>query len=107
MEEANKRIRRWKKQGNPRKWLNLSGLGLTELPPIPSNVRRLDCRCNRLSTFQNMLPTRLNRLRCGYNLFQTLTGLPTQLKSLHCAWSGGKYLLDNLPDSIEYINADQ
>ena len=70
MEEALRRIRRWKKQKKPRKWLNLSGLGLTELPLIPSKVRRLLCVRNQLKTFDN-LPKRLQELACGGNTFET------------------------------------
>ncbi len=107
MEEARRRIRRWKKQHNPRKWLNLSGLGLTELPQIPSKVRRLNCSSNCLVAFMNTLPIGLKQLRCGYNAFQTFDRLPPQLKTLNCAWSRGMNLLDLLPDSIECIIAEQ
>jgi hypothetical protein len=107
MEEARRRIRRWKKQRNPRKWLNLSGLNLTELPQIPSKVRRLNCSSNYLVAFMNKLPNNLKQLRCGYNTFQTFDSLPPQLKTLNCAWSGGMNLLESLPDSIECIVAEQ
>jgi Leucine-rich repeat (LRR) protein len=107
MEEARRRIRRWKKQKNHRKWLNISGLDLTELPLIPSKVRRLNCKGNALTAFRNALPTQLKQLRCGDNLFQEFDTLPSTLKTLNCAWSRGRNLLDTLPDSIECIVAEQ
>ena len=107
MEEAKRRIRRWKRQKNPRKWLNLMGLNLTELPPIPSKVKKLNCKGNMLSAFYNALPKQLKQLRCGNNLFQKFDTLPVTLKALNCAWSRGANVLDSLPDSIECIVAEQ
>ena len=103
MEEALRRIRRWKKQKKPRKWLNVSGLGLTELPLIPSKVRRLLCVRNQLKTFDN-LPKRLQELACGGNTFETLETLPPNLKKLYCCGVKTLKCINKVPDSIEYMN---
>ena len=57
-----KRIQDWIKQGDENKVLNLSGLGLTELPDnIPESVKYLNCRLNRLTELKD-LPSTLKEL---------------------------------------------
>jgi E3 ubiquitin-protein ligase SspH2 len=119
MEEAHRRIRRWKKLKNPRKWLNLSDLDLTELPPIPSKVRRLNCSFNSISSLSN-LPKRLRRLKCdltndaklprqltylwcGGDQFVQLIDLPNELLTIYIYSAPQLTSIDKLPDSIQHI----
>lgn len=103
---ALKRIRSWKKAKNPRKWLNLSYLDLTELPPLPSNVRRLNCSGNMIIDFTSTkFPKGLRTLRCWNNELQTLKGLPNLLLSIECHYNYELSSLDDIPDSVQYIDA--
>jgi E3 ubiquitin-protein ligase SspH2 len=102
---ALKRIRCWKKKKNPRKWLNLSYLNLTELPPLPSNVRRLNCSGNMITDFTNTkIPKGIKKLRCWRNELQTLKGLPNSLLSIECHYNYDLVSIDDIPDSVEYID---
>lgn len=80
---ALRRIRSWKKAKNPRKWLNLSYLNLTELPPLPSKLRRL---------------------KCDSNLLISLKGLPTGLLELECSCNDTLTSIDDIPDTIKHIS---
>jgi len=52
MEEANRRITEWQQNGNVNAILNLSNLGLTELPILPANLKNLNCDENQLTVYQ-------------------------------------------------------
>jgi Leucine-rich repeat (LRR) protein len=63
--------------------LNLSGLSLKELPPLPANLEYLRCECNRLTTLPD-LPANLQILTCGNNALTTLPKLPGGVYYLQC-----------------------
>jgi Leucine-rich repeat (LRR) protein len=80
MEEAKERIRNWRSG-----MLDLSYLGLTELPEIPAGVTELDCKINQLTSLPDTLPSGLIELSCDYNQLTTLPDtLPTGLRMLIC-----------------------
>jgi hypothetical protein len=99
---ALRRIRSWKKARNPRKWLNLSYLNLTELPPLPSNLRRLKCYRNLLTTLEG-LPKGLKYIWCNSNKFETFKGLPDGLLFISCSDNENLNSIEDIPDSVRYI----
>jgi Leucine-rich repeat (LRR) protein len=104
MTTAQQRIDKWLRDGNPKKWLNLSNLQLTELPPLAPTVRRLNCGNNKLTHLTNIPPS-LQYLKCDRNyLVQFPSGLPTSLVFVHCADNTTLVNIDELPDSVTYIN---
>ena len=50
MERAIQKINNWIRRGNINKPLNLSRLGLTSLPLLPSNLKILYCGNNQLTS---------------------------------------------------------
>lgn len=103
--------------------LNLERLDLTELPPLPSTVRNLNCNFNRnlvslpplheglerlsctgcgLSSLPP-LPSTLKRLDCPSNRFTSLPPLPPSLKRLNCMYNK-LTSLPTLPESLESLN---
>ena len=67
----------------PNKKLDISNLGLTELPPLPPQLKVLKCHKNKL-THLPPLPKTLVELRCDENLLQDLPELPSKLEFLNC-----------------------
>jgi len=63
--------------------LNLRGLSLKELPPLPTNVLDLRCERNRLTTLPD-LPANLQILCCHNNALTTLPKLPGGVYYLQC-----------------------
>ncbi len=83
--------------------VNLSGLDLTELPPIPNGIKRLTCdRSRRLSRLPP-LPESLEQLTVSDCAFTQLPELPKNLTELDCT---GNFLtsLPNLPESLEFLD---
>ena len=99
---ALRRIRSWKKARNPRKWLNLSYLNLTELPPLPSNLRKLKCYRNSLTTLEG-LPKGLKQIWCNSNKFENLKGLPDGLLFISCSDNENLNSIEDIPDSVRSI----
>jgi len=64
--------------------LCLDRLGLTSLPPLPSQLRSLDCSNNQLTSLPP-LPAQLQILDCINNQLPSLPPLPAQLKTLYCS----------------------
>lgn len=62
--------------------VDLSQLGLTELPPLPEGIVHLTCSFNKLTSLPE-LPQSLRSLYCGYNQLTSLPPLPS-LDYLHC-----------------------
>lgn len=90
--------------------LDLSGLGLKTLPPIPDGVRTLNCENNLLESLgedYDALPDTLIMLDCGNN---RLTGLPDPLPpylfTLDCENNRLTRLPAVLPDTIERLCVD-
>ena len=63
--------------------VDLSMLGLTELPPLPEGLEHLTCSFNRLTTLPK-LPQSLRSLYCAHNQLTSLPTLPPFLEYLHC-----------------------
>lgn len=70
----------------PDKRLDLSQLGLTELPPLPPDVKVLRCYKNKLTRLPQ-LPKTLKELRCDNNLLEELPELPSKLEFLNCGYN--------------------
>jgi Leucine-rich repeat (LRR) protein len=81
METARKRISEWVNLNDPTSFLNLSSLGLTELPEIPSNCQTLICYGNRLTKLPPLPNCRV--LSCADNQLAELPPLPNCLR-LYC-----------------------
>jgi hypothetical protein len=66
------------------KRLDLSKLGLTELPPLPDDLIVLRCDLNELTSLPT-LPSSLRVLHCHQNQLSSLPKLPPLLESLSCS----------------------
>lgn len=64
--------------------LYADNLGLTQLPPLPFDLKELRCSSNRLKTLPALPPT-LKCLSCSNNLLKSLPNLPCSLKELNCS----------------------
>lgn len=86
-------IDEWRKN-DPSIRLNLSHLGLDELPDIPIECVDLDCSSNKLK----ILPKLPNcvRLQCSYNILESLPELP-KCEKLMCSYNKLK-ILPELPN---------
>lgn len=65
--------------------LDLSYLGLTELPPLPDSVTELDVSENPLKNLPVTLPSSLQTLLCVSASLTQLPSLPPSLKTLICS----------------------
>lgn len=72
--------------------LILSGLGLSEIPPLPEGITILRCEMNQLTSLPT-LPSSLTFLSCQENLLTSLPTLPSSLRYLSCSDN----LLSSLP----------
>lgn len=81
--------------------LDVQGLGLTRLPPLPHNLRTLICSNNNLETLPN-LPPGLTTLACDENILKSLPALPKTLLTLDCS---GNFLkeIPELPASLSVL----
>ena len=66
--------------------LDISGMGLTTLPILPSSLTHLHCDLNQLTNIP-VLPERLKYLGCAYNQLKTLPILPPTLTNLYCSYN--------------------
>ena len=79
--------------------LNLSGQGLTELPPIPAHIKQLNCNNNNLTELQG-LPAGLEVLWCERNKLTSLPDdLPAGLTYLECS-NNNLTKITRLPDGL-------
>lgn len=98
-----KRISDWIDKGSLVRTLDLTRLGLTEIPELPINIQRIWLQDNKIKNIY-MLPPQLTFLNLSSNelefidtdLPETLTYLLVQRNKLQC--------LPYLPDSLEIIN---
>jgi Leucine-rich repeat (LRR) protein len=71
--------------------LDLSYLGLTELPPLPPTLLVLDCTGNALTELPQLgsegTSSTLKRLHCTGNALTSLPPLPSTLKYLYCGFN--------------------
>ena len=81
--EALCRIETWSKKGDTDAFLDLTLLGLTELPPIPPTVEAINISMNRFSILP-ALPDSVKRLYCSYNFLTSIDVLPPNLEILYC-----------------------
>ena len=87
--------------------LDLSGLGLKILPPLPDGLRMLNCEGNLLETLDG-LPRTLISLECGNNRLTALPDtLPPYLYTLNCEDNKLTRLPEVLPDTITHLYADR
>lgn len=62
--------------------IDLSQRGLTELPLIESEVRRLRCSRNQISSLRGLPDTRIEDPGVSYNHLTSLTGCPSTLRNI-------------------------
>jgi len=90
--------------------LDLSGLGLKTLPPLPDGVRILNCSNNLLETLgedYDSLPRTIIMLDCGNNRLTALPDpLPPYLYTLDCENNRLTRLPPVLPNTIERLCMD-
>jgi len=84
--------------------LDLSNLNLTELPPLPAALRKLNCGWNKLTSLPE-LPATLIELCCTINKLTSLPDLPATLTRLSC---GNNELtsLPFLPATLTYLDCN-
>ena len=83
------------------KRLDLSKLGLTELPPLPDDLIVLRCDLNELTSLPT-LPSSLRVLHCHQNHLSSLPELPPFLESLSCSHNH-LISLPSLPSSLTQL----
>ena len=106
MEIAIQRINEWIRIGNINKLLDLTHLGLTSLPELPSDLKILECYENQLTSLPNNLPSNLQKLYCSFNKLKRLpNNLPTNLQILYCSFNE-LTSLPKLPTSLQYLYCD-
>ena len=93
-----RRIQQWLALSQPVK-LDLSGLQLDALPPLPQ-LAGLDCSFNHLTAL-GPLPTSLESLVCACNLLRALTRLPRSLEFLSC--QGNPLQTMRLPAGLKHL----
>ena len=81
--------------------LDLSKLGLTELPPLPDDLIMLRCDSNELTSLPT-LPPSLRILHCHSNQLSSLPELPPFLESLSCSHNHISSL-PSLPPSLTQL----
>ena len=84
--------------------LNLSNLGLSELPPLPDGLIELRCCNNQLTTLPE-LPSSLQTLYCSSNQLTSLPPLPSSLKTFACLLNQ-LTTLPPLPTSLDMMMCD-
>ncbi len=85
--------------------LDLSSMGLTELPELPEGVIVLDCSLNELTALPS-LPNSLVELNCTHNDLVTLPPLSPALRTLMCGYNDLITLPDQLPLTLWRLEAD-
>ncbi len=121
-------IHAWNTANDPKKELNLSGLGLNSVPPyLPRNVQILDISHNKLTDLVENLPDKVTHLNMSHNQFKELPpnlpqsitflkannnhlerlpkNMPSHLETLIVAKNNLRQFPDNLPDNITHIDA--
>lgn len=83
--------------------LDLSNLGLIELPQLPDNIQWLIINNNPIHELTN-IPSALKRLECKYTNIHELRDLPSTLQYLICVGCDKLENIDNLPDTIRKLD---
>ena len=81
--------------------LDVSGLNITSLPDLPSDLKRLDCNNTQLTSLPT-LPSSLVWLICSYTSITSLPTLPSGLIYLDCYFTNITSL-PTLPSSLIYL----
>lgn len=82
--------------------LNCSGNQLTGLPPLPNTLETLICNYNNLVNLP-ILPLGLWRLECAENNLSSLPAIPASLVDLTC-YGNQITSLPQLPETMWYLN---
>jgi Leucine-rich repeat (LRR) protein len=88
--------------------LNLSNLGLTELPQLPPKLKYLYCYGNQLTELPQLVsedPSTLVCLDCRSNQLTELPQLPPTLMILYCSINQLTEL-PQLPSTLVYLNCN-
>jgi Leucine-rich repeat (LRR) protein len=100
MDIAIERVRTW--TSGP---LDLTSLGLKELPELPAGLTWLYCSYNQLTTLPDPLPAGLRELWCYKNQLTTLPDtLPAGLTELDCSTNQLTTLPDTLPAGLTELD---
>jgi len=103
MEQAKERVRNW--TSGP---LDLSTLGLTELPELPAGLTTLYCSENQITRLPETLPADLQLLNCMSNQLTTLPKtLPIGITIFTCSNNNFPDIEDDetIPDYVARVNA--
>jgi hypothetical protein len=122
MDIARQRINQWRLDNLETETLDLSNLGLNELPKLPSELKRLNCSGNNLTIIKE-LPESLEYINCNKNKIYLIEEFPLNCKYIDCSYNNLKSLpelpmdctyldishnefkrIPILPDTIEYLN---
>jgi len=99
MDIAKARVRDWQSG-----LLDLSELGLTELPELPAGLTEFYCHGNRLTRLPDTLPSTLVVLDCSNNQLTRLPDtLPEGLEELWCHYNELTTLPDTLPKGLTML----
>lgn len=101
-ETALQRLSALKESGESR--LDLHGLALTSLPPLPDWITELDVGGNSLSALPDNLPATLKNLTAGLNELTSLPDrLPAGLETLDVSYNELTIMPERLPDSLHEL----
>ncbi|ECG8258292.1 E3 ubiquitin--protein ligase [Salmonella bongori] len=101
-ETALQRLSALKESGESR--LDLHGLALTSLPPLPDWITELDVGGNSLSALPDNLPATLKNLTAGLNELTSLPDrLPAGLETLDVSYNELTIMPERLPDSLREL----
>lgn len=102
-ETALQRLSALKESGESR--LDLHGLALTSLPPLPDWITELDVGGNSLSALPDNLPATLKNLTAGLNELTSLPDrLPAGLETLDVSYNELTIMPEILPDGLKRLD---
>lgn len=101
--KANTRIQDWIIQGDSGASLDLRGMDLDTLPPLPATLRHLFCGNGPLATL-SALPLALLSLTLTDCRVDTIPFLPRGLITLHCDQIPLKRIYGPFPSTLLYIH---
>lgn len=85
------------------KKLNIFYNDIKVLKNIPEQIESLDCHCNKIINFNELLPENLLYLYCYSNCITNLDNLPENLIYLNCS-QNNLVRLENLPFNLKYLD---
>lgn len=107
MNTYEERLRLWKEKKDNDAILNLSGLGLEQLPHLPVEVSKLDCSKNKLKYIDNgdneIIVSRLHFLNCSQNEIEALPDFAGDLFYLDCSLNNMTEM-PYIPETIQYLD---